>query len=177
MIKLDVGCGSSKKVGFLGMDILKFENVDIVHDLSSYPWPFEDSVVEELVMDNVLEHLERPLKVIEEVYRISSNNGKLKITVPYFRSLFAFIDPTHINFFSLHWFDYFDKSKSLAKKYAYSSSHLRIEKKAVHFSYSKYNFLGTLISKYANKYPESYEYRLSRYFPADYIVFDLTVIK
>lgn len=177
MIKLDVGCGSSKKAGFIGMDILNFENVDIVHDLGCYPWPFKDNEVEELIMDNVLEHLERPLKVIEEVYRISSNNCTLKITVPYFRSIYAFIDPTHVNFFSLHWFDYFDKSKSLANKYAYSSCHLRIEKKTVHFSYSKFNIIGMLISMYANKFPESYEYRLSRYFPADYIVFDLTVIK
>ena len=32
-LKLDLGCGLSKKEGFLGVDRRKFDGVDIVHDL------------------------------------------------------------------------------------------------------------------------------------------------
>ena len=33
-IKIDVGCGSSKLDGFIGIDSLKLDGVDIVHDLN-----------------------------------------------------------------------------------------------------------------------------------------------
>ena len=32
-MKIDFGCGKKKKDGFLGVDILKLEGVDLVHDL------------------------------------------------------------------------------------------------------------------------------------------------
>ena len=44
-IKIDVGCGSSKIEGFIGMDHLDLPGVDIIHDLNSLPWPFESNSV------------------------------------------------------------------------------------------------------------------------------------
>lgn len=176
-MKLDIGCGSSKKDGFIGLDILPFENVDIVHNLSIYPWPFADNTITDINMDNVLEHLEKPLNVINELYRISADGAKLKITVPYFRSLYAYIDPTHVNYFSLHWFDYLDNSKKLSQRYCYTKCNFEILSKRVFFNFSRWNLLGKIVVWFANKFPESYEYRLSRIFPADYIVFDLQVKK
>ncbi len=39
---LDVGCGSRKLPGALGMDILSLPSVDVVHDVNRTPWPFEE---------------------------------------------------------------------------------------------------------------------------------------
>jgi len=102
-LKLDIGCGGQKKTGFIGVDILRLEGVDIVHDLTTFPYPFEDNSVDEIYMDNVLEHLPNPIKVIEEIWRISKPGTTITVAVPYFRSHYAFIDPTHVNFFGVNW--------------------------------------------------------------------------
>jgi len=40
---LDVGCGRYKIPKAIGIDRCKFPEVDVVHDLDKYPWPFEDN--------------------------------------------------------------------------------------------------------------------------------------
>ena len=51
MKKLDLGCGRSKKAGFIGLDCLVLPGVDIVHDLTKFPYPFEDGLIDEIWMD------------------------------------------------------------------------------------------------------------------------------
>ena len=38
--KIDLGCGKSKKPGFIGFDQFLFEGVDVVTDLTLFPWGF-----------------------------------------------------------------------------------------------------------------------------------------
>lgn len=56
-IRLDIGCGSSKNVGFVGIDILPLEGVDIVHNIELTPWPLPDECVLTAVASHVLEHI------------------------------------------------------------------------------------------------------------------------
>jgi len=128
MNKIDFGCGASKKPGFVGVDILKLDGVDIVHDLICFPYPFEDNSVDETWLDNVLEHLANPMKVVEELWRISKNGTKLTIAIPYFRSYNAFIDPTHVNFFGVNWLSYFDPRHIFQQKMQYSHAEIRVDK-------------------------------------------------
>ena len=96
MIKiLDLGCGKKKREGAIGVDFSDRHDADVIHDLNAFPYPFDDDSVDEIYLDNVLEHLDDPLKVMEEVHRICKPNGLVKVIVPYFRSVWAFIDPTH----------------------------------------------------------------------------------
>lgn len=56
---LDLGCGQSKREGFLGVDKYPAPGVDIVHDLfTQYPWPFESGSVDEAHSSHNLEHLD-----------------------------------------------------------------------------------------------------------------------
>ena len=41
-LKIDLGCGSNKKEGYVGVDILDVPGVDYVTDLSKDPLPFDD---------------------------------------------------------------------------------------------------------------------------------------
>lgn len=127
-LKLDIGCGGSKKSGFVGVDILPLDGVDVVHNLNQFPYPFEDESVIEIWMDNVLEHLEKPLLVLEELHRISKNHANITIAVPYFRSHYACIDPTHCNFFSVEYFNYFDPVHVFCQKYQYSKARFSLNK-------------------------------------------------
>lgn len=56
-IRLDIACGAQKHEGFVGIDVAKVPGVDIVHDLFSFPWPVEESSVEEAWCSHFVEHL------------------------------------------------------------------------------------------------------------------------
>ena len=178
-MKLDIGCGASKKEGFIGVDILQLNGVDIVHDLTAFPYPFENNSVDEIWMDQVLEHLPNPLKVVEELYRICKTNAKVTIGVPYFRSFYSVIDPTHVNFFGVYWFDYFDQSNAFAKKYKYCDVNFQINKIEFdrEFKTEKIGFLKKKLIRFAETKPHTYEARLSHLLPLNSLTFHLEVIK
>ena len=180
MVKIDLGCGASKKPGFTGVDILKLDGVDIVHNLTSFPYPFEDGSVDEIWMDNVLEHLPSPMRVVEELWRISKNGTKITIAVPYFRGHYAFIDPTHVNFFGVNWFNYFDPRHVFQTKMQYSHARLNVDKFVFDREWTDTNtggFLHRQLIKFANKRPNTYETKLSHLIPLNSLTFYLTVIK
>jgi len=109
-MKLYFGCGKHSVEGFLGVDRIKTEKSDIVHDMEVFPYPFEDNSVDEMILFNILEHLSNTIKVMEELWRICRNGARLNISVPYFNSAGAFQDPTHKTFFTENTFDYFTES-------------------------------------------------------------------
>lgn len=105
--KINFGCGNVKISGFLGVDRFKTSAVDLVHDLNIIPYPFADNSVEEIIMDNTLEHLGDVIAIMEELYRVCQNGAIIKINLPYYKSSGAFSDPTHKHFFTENSFQYF----------------------------------------------------------------------
>lgn len=120
--KLNVGCGTDFREGWINLDNFDDERIDVRHDLETYPYPFEDGDLDEIMAINVLEHIANPLLVIEELHKITTNNGKIVIRVPYYNSKDMGTDPTHKNFFSENSFDYFDPSKRHCKNRPYYST-------------------------------------------------------
>ena len=55
-MKLNLGCGNKRKAGFLGVDSFQGEAVDISADITG-KLPFDDSAIDEILMDNVIEHI------------------------------------------------------------------------------------------------------------------------
>lgn len=131
-IKLNLGCGRKKLEGYLGVDKIKTEETDILHDLDARPFPFNDNSVAEIMADNVLEHVKELLPTMEELYRILEPNGILKIRVPYAKSDAAFKDPTHKNFFTEDTFNYFSESHDFS---FYTKARFKVEK-AEFYNYS-----------------------------------------
>ena len=54
----------------------------VYHDLNKFPYPFEDSSIDKVFIIHTLEHLEYPLKVLQEIYRILKPNGEVVIVIP-----------------------------------------------------------------------------------------------
>ena len=83
-MKLNLGSGKKKKEGYLGVDIRKLENVDIVADLTKIPYPFQVDSVDEIFMEEFLEHISwrEVFKVLKECWRILKPNGILSISSP-----------------------------------------------------------------------------------------------
>lgn len=100
-LRLNLGSGGRPKDGYVNVDVNpNAPNVDRVHDLNSYPWPFDSNSVDEVVMEHCLEHLIDRNRAMKEVHRILKKNGVAKITVPHFTWQLAYADPTHRHFFA-----------------------------------------------------------------------------
>jgi len=104
---LDVGCGTAKIKEAIGIDIVKLPGVDVVHNLNEFPWPFEEESFDEIYMNDILEHLNNTVKVMEECHRLLKVRGKLHIKVPYWNHRHSFGDPTHVRYFSDNVWQFF----------------------------------------------------------------------
>ncbi len=122
-MKLNLGCGNKQIDGFVGVDRIKTKTTDVIHNLNIFPYPFPENCATEIILDNVLEHLDDVIAVMEELYRLAAPNAVIIIKVPYFKSNSAFTDPTHKHFFTETSFKYFEKQSIL---HFYTSANFKI---------------------------------------------------
>ncbi len=112
LLKLDLGCGTSKHPGFLGVDSRQFTGVDLVADLRQ-PWPWQDASVEEVFSSHFVEHLTAPERIhfVNELYRVLRPGGSATLVVPNWASARAYGDLTHQwPPVSPFWFFYLNKA-------------------------------------------------------------------
>jgi len=97
LLRLDLACGNNKKEGFKGVDFVKTDATDFVHDLLTFPWPFADASVEEAHSAHFFEHIPHMIrgKWMDELYRVLVPEGKVTIICPYYTSIRATQDFTH----------------------------------------------------------------------------------
>jgi hypothetical protein len=173
---LDLGCGNKKYPGAVGIDINPISDADIIHDLNIVPYPFEDSLFDEIIADNIIEHLDNVILIMEELSRISKLHATIKVIVPYFRAKYAFIDPTHRHHFTVDSFAYFDPGHPISKLYKYSQVRFKL-KKVVFNEQLNNGFIKSVVISLANRWPVRYETYLSHLFPLDDLTFYLINMK
>jgi len=177
MIKiLDLGCGKRKQRDAIGIDISKDTDADVIHDLDVFPYPFVDNEFDYVYADNVIEHLEDVVKVLEELHRITKDGATIKIIVPFFRSVYACIDPTHKHFFTVRSFDYFDPENNFNRLYKYSRCCFKV-KKVLFDESMRHRLFGKILTSFANKKPVFYETRISMIFPLNTLTYYLQTLK
>ncbi len=115
-LKISLGAGTEPEDGFVNVDIVKLDGIDVVHNLMHFPYPFKDGSVELIKAKDLIEHLATHLPngkstilaFIEECHRILQTGGKLWIQTPSWDADFLWIDPTHVRGFDIRSFDFFD---------------------------------------------------------------------
>lgn len=115
---LDIGCGRSKLEGSTGIDQTAYPGVDIVADLND-SLPFESESFDVVYANQVLEHIENMINLVYEVHRVLRTGGIFLAHVPYFRSVWAHTDPTHLRSFSIRTMDYFVKGTWIHDNYRF----------------------------------------------------------
>lgn len=93
--KLNLGCGETKKVGYINVDWQAAVQPDVIHDLNIFPYPFLDNYFDLIEAAHVLEHLDKPFLAMKEIYRILRPGGELLIKVPHFSRGFTHAEHTH----------------------------------------------------------------------------------
>ncbi len=111
--KLNLGCGQDYRKGYINIDKIKFPKIDKIVNLDNFPYDFEDNTFSKVLLLNILEHLEKPLQVLEEVWRISKSGAIIKIKVPFYNSSAAYGDVQHIRFFNFESFVFLTKKKNV----------------------------------------------------------------
>ena len=184
--KLEVGCGDNKREGYLGMDMVKLDGVDVVHDMNISPWPFDDNTFNEIIFDDVLEHSKNFLGILSEVYRVSAPNATIKISLPHYSSDNMYSDPTHTIFFSSRSFNYFDKSQNYKHSFYLGNVNFKVLKRYIAFReyfthnnkrpfFNPFKWLG--IEFLVNRFQRIYERFFCWIIPAAELYFELKVIK
>ena len=109
-VKIDLGCGEAKQLGWIGIDIRPVKGVDLVWDLEKMPYPLPPECANLLMASHLVEHL-KPwffIDIMNEWWRILKYEGQLMIATPYGGSPGFWQDPTHINGCNETTWDYFD---------------------------------------------------------------------
>ena len=129
-MKLNLGCGFSKPDGFVHVDMFEECHPDVVHDLETFPYPFEENSVDEILFNHSLEHIGQQssvfLKIMQEIYRICGDGALIKINVPHPRHDNFISDPTHVRaitpmtlyLFDLELNNYWQKIKAANSPFA-----------------------------------------------------------
>ena len=98
--KLNFGCGVDIKKGWNNVDRTDF-------DFNIFPYPIEDNKYREVHIRNVLEYLEDPHRVLDELYRISVKGGTIFIRTPHFSNKGAYNSLQHVHYWSEKAFYYY----------------------------------------------------------------------
>jgi hypothetical protein len=97
-LKLNLGCGAKRLPGYVNVD--RVGNPDVTHDLETFPWPWADDSVSEILLVHVLEHLGQApatfLSIMMEMYRVCEARAKIRVVVPHHRHDHFAADPTHV---------------------------------------------------------------------------------
>lgn len=111
-MKLDIGCGTKKKDGFTGVDIIEFPGVDFVIDVTWDEWPWEEDSIDEIYSSHFIEHLEAKSRIffVNSAYSVLKRGSILELKFPIWSSSLAYGDLTHKwPPVSEAWFNYLNK--------------------------------------------------------------------
>lgn len=166
---LSLGSGfESKNSQTTTLDIAKATNPDVVWNLNIFPYPFDDSSFDKILMFDVIEHIDDVTKVINECYRILGDDGLLHLKTPHFSSANSYTDPTHKFHLGYFSFDFFDPNH---ERFYYSTARFQTTYRKLHFDRRK--ITRTILEWWANRSPWDYEQKWCWIFPACYLDFKL----
>ena len=104
---LDVGCGSNKTPGAIGLDNNPRTAADVIHDLGTVPYPFAENEFDEIISRHAAEHVPDVMAFVTELYRITKPGGRIKLVTPHYTNPDWANDPTHRNHFNSYSFNVF----------------------------------------------------------------------
>ena len=138
-------------------------HVDVTHDLNEYPYPFADSEFDRIEMSHIIEHIDRPLKCLNEIHRIARDGATIRVFTPHYSSQLSYGDFEHYHHFGYITFLGLERT-----------GFFKIAKHKIWFT-DFYKVFG--ISVFANLFPRRWEKYMAFIWPALFVEVFLTVVK
>lgn len=104
--KIDLCGGIDKPPGYESVDV---HDADITANLDE-KWPLADSSVGLIRANDAIEHMQNPIHVMNEAYRVLAHGGFFLIRVPSSEGVGAHCDPTHRSFWNWRSFRYYTEA-------------------------------------------------------------------
>ncbi len=157
-MRVNIGCGERVKEGWVNID--KYPaNSEVMQGDVELGLGLDSSSVDEVLMDNVIEHCQSIPAVMKEIHRILKKGGQVHIYTPHYTSHSSWRDPTHIHHLSYFSFDMFCKDRN---QHYLGGALFKVVQKKLSFG-GGLSILGRLIFKWS---PEIYERKFCFWFPA-----------
>ena len=115
-VKIELGCGNQKPEGFIGIDMVALDGVDIVASLEEGLGFIPDNSVDLISSRHFLEHVENYEFLLREIHRVLKPDGIHRAIVPYFANPHYYSDYTHKQTFGIYSFDYFATEETQLKR-------------------------------------------------------------
>ncbi len=91
---VDLGCGTRKRPGCIGVDNVKLDGIDIICNIEE-GLPFDDETISGVFSNFFFEHISNTIFLFKEIYRVCKNGAIVEFRVPYYQSVTQYKDPTH----------------------------------------------------------------------------------
>ena len=119
-MKINLGAGNDIQEGWVNHDIKAHrEEIKVIFDLNNFPYPIEDEYYDEVRAWDVIEHLDEPLKVMDEIHRILKPNGIFTAKACGWENPNYWVDITHKHGFDIKSFDYLVSDTEIGRIYNY----------------------------------------------------------
>ncbi len=168
-MKLNLGCGEKLLDGWVNIDKYPSSSSIIFGDIQQ-GLTYDDSVADEILLDNVIEHIQSIPDVMKEAHRLLKGGGKIHIYTPHYTSHSSWRDPTHVHHLSFFSFDMFCKERN---SHYLGGALFKISKKKLSFG-GGVSLIGRLIFSLS---PEIYERKFCYLFPASTLYVCLEAVK
>ncbi|WP_068776001.1 methyltransferase domain-containing protein [Paenibacillus sp. FJAT-26967] len=100
-MKIDLGCGSRKHPGFIGLDRISLPGVDVECDLNT-GIPCEDHSVDFVMASRSLEYMDDLMGIMREIYRVCRHKAIVCILAPYAHTSYHLTNPYFRSYFDEH---------------------------------------------------------------------------
>lgn len=189
-VVLDIGCGAGGKTiyyaskgvkNIIGVEILEkykdeAENLARKYNLDdkfefvcadASKTPFEDETFDTIIMNDAMEHVDEPEKVLDECYRILKKNGKLYLNFPPYNHPYG----AHLSdAIGMPWVHVFFSEKTMIETYKELVKDLPDGKDRIEFRISKqtdgteyFSYINKMTIKRANKIINNSKFDLEYY--------------
>jgi hypothetical protein len=157
-MKLNLGCGNKEKPGFVGVDRHPCAAARVLCNLSER-LPFLEGSVEEIWLDNAIEHVPDAALLM-----------RVTVRTPHFSSQASWRDPTHMQHFSYFTMDHFEKPSARH----YTGGGFRVVRRRLSFVGGPLGLVGRLLFALS---PDAWEKQFCFVFRGSTLTFELEVLK
>ena len=182
-VRINLGCGNVYLRGYINVDWQG--KCDINCDLSKEV-PFPENYADEILLDNVLEHIprDRIFWFLDELWRVCKPTGVIHIYVPHCTSPFAYGHLAHYNYFHSRSMDIMNvDAKGIGGFEYYNKARFKVKTRLLMFHHNYYNlhFLSTLnpLVNWAFNFSNLWKYLMEKIWLPGFeeIFYELTPVK